>query len=89
MPRALHPVVHLAAHLRGGGVRVVMRTGHRLAAVMLCLLACAFTAPAARANLFPEFHLFSDPPPPVPLALGSVLFHFYQEDHRATLAEAL
>lgn len=50
---------------------------------------CLFAGLPARANLLPDFHLFSDPPPPVPLALGSVLFHFYQEDHRATLAEAL
>ena len=45
--------------------------------------------PLARANLLPNLYLFSERPPPVPLALGSVLYYFYQDDYPATLQEAL
>jgi hypothetical protein len=99
MTHAPQPARRHAATPCGRGVGAVARARRLraaaplrtalLCAARLCLLACVLTGPVARANLLPEFHLFSDPPPPVPLALGSVLFHFYQEDHRATLAEAL
>ena len=87
MAQSLHATDHATAARRGACDRSL--SGHRFRLAALCLLLFAFAASSARANLFPDIHLFSDPPPPVPLALGSVLFHFYQEDHRATLAEAL
>ncbi len=62
------------------GVRVVCW-------MALCLLFVGSTA--AQANLLPDLYVFKARPEPVPLALGSVLFYFYQEDHRATLSEAL
>ena len=51
-------------------------------------LLCLCSTPA-QANLLPDLYIFKERPEPVPLALGSVLFYFYQEDHRATLSEAL
>ena len=58
----------------------------RRRAVLLLALCCFGQA---RANLLPDFYIFSERPAPVPLALGSVLFHFYQDDYAATLQEAL
>lgn len=55
--------------------------------LLLCLVLC--WPPGAHANLLPEIYLFNERPAPVPLALGSVLFYFYQDDFPATLQEAL
>ena len=65
-----------------GGIRGRLRS---------CLLSCVLlvSGTCAQANLLPDLYIFKERPEPVPLALGSVLFFFYQEDHRATLAEAL